>query len=39
MRRYVNDGTMTLAELEARLGENAERGLRGAREGAPAHTV
>jgi len=36
MRRYVNDGTMTLAELETRLGENAERG---AREGAPAQTV
>ena len=39
MRRYVNDGTMTLAELEARLGENAERGLRGAREGAQGKRV
>jgi hypothetical protein len=31
----TDNGTMTLAELEARLGEDVERGLGGTREGAP----
>jgi hypothetical protein len=33
------DGTMTLAELQARVGENVERGLRDASQDPPARTL